>query len=70
MSAQEEFLRQRGFHVERSDVYPVLYDEEEYRRALTAIWNFKIDGWWHYKTKYIQYEICTGENFDQALQST
>lgn len=67
MSEQEEFLRSRGFKVGRTDVYPGLYTEEEFRSALDLIWKHRVSGWWHYKEKYVKYSICSQEEFMAAL---
>lgn len=67
MSTQEEFLRSHGFDVGRCNVYPAVRTEEEFKRALRAIWENKVAGWWHYKDKYGKYGICTAEKCDAAL---
>jgi len=67
MSSQKEFLRNRGFNVAQSNVYPVLKNEDA-PAALKAIFECKIEGWWHYKEKYIELKICTSEEFDTELQ--
>lgn len=67
MSRQEQFLKSRGFTVGRNNVYPGLYTEEDFERALRVIWQFKIAGWWHYQTQYLKYQICTENDFTTAL---
>ena len=67
MSAQERFLQGVGFTVGRSNVYPGLYTEREFKLALEAIWKNRVAGWWHYENKYVEYNICTSEEFRAAL---
>jgi len=69
MSAQDSFLRDRGFDVGRSDVYPVLRTEKEFSRAVRLIWEHKVEGWWHYRERLIEDGVCTGEEFDSALSA-
>ncbi len=66
MSSQDRFLRGRGFNVGRSDVYPML-KEEDVEKALTEIWKSKVEGWWHYLPKYLEFQICTKEEFKNAF---
>ncbi|MDD5651231.1 MAG: hypothetical protein PHF86_12580 [Candidatus Nanoarchaeia archaeon] len=66
MGIQDCFLRNAGFEVARSNVYPVL-KEADVPKALQMIWEYKVEGWWHYKEKYVALQICTGEQFDVAL---
>jgi hypothetical protein len=68
MSTQEEFLKARGFNVGRSNVYPGLFTEDDFKRALAAIWESRVSGWWHYQAKYVEYGICTSEEFQAALK--
>ena len=67
MSAQEDFLRNRGMNVGRTDVYPGLHTEEDFKKALTLIWQSRVSGWWHYLRKYTEYKICTEDEFNAAL---
>ena len=67
MATQGEFLRKAGFRVGRVDVYPGLYTEEDYKAALKAIWENRVDGWWNYEEKYVEYGICTSEEFRAYL---
>ena len=69
MSAQKEFLRGYGIDVGQSDVYPVVYSEEDFKRSLELIWAGRVEGFWHYKAKYIEYGICTSEQFDEKLNA-
>lgn len=65
MSAQERFLRERGFKMGHSDVYAMVETEEEQRRAIEAIWKARVEGWWNHRL--IDLGIATQEEFDQAL---
>ena len=67
MSAQEQFLLGAGFTVGRSDVYPCFHTEDEFKRALEAIWKNRVAGWWHYDGRYVKYGICTLDEFRTAL---
>lgn len=67
MSQQDDFLRVRGFDVGRINVYPAVKTEEEFKRALALIWSARCPGWWHYSSQYIQYGICTTEEFNRAM---
>ena len=33
-----------------------------FKNALTAIWTYKPEGWWHYDDEYVKYNICTKED--------
>jgi hypothetical protein len=69
MSVQKEFLMSRGMDVGQRDVYPALRNEDDFRRALGLIWGNKIEGWWNYsKNILMEYEICTEDEFMQALE--
>lgn len=50
-----------------NNVYPVLKNEDV-PAALKAIFQRKIEVWWHYKEKYVEFEICTSEEFDTQLK--
>ena len=67
MSQQDDFLRERGFDVGRINVYPSVKTEEEFKRALRAIYEARCPGWWHYSSRYIQYGICTAAEFNRAM---
>jgi hypothetical protein len=68
MGLQRKHLQTRCFiEVQQSDVRPVI-KQEDVKRALTSIFNNKIEGWWHYIDKYIELEICTKEQFDEELK--
>lgn len=67
MSAQKKHLSNNGFSVGQVDVYPTL-KQEDVGDALNEIWQFKIDGWWNYKTAFIDHNICTEKEFKEALK--
>lgn len=67
MSTQKQFLRDKGFAVDQSDVYPVLRKSDA-KRAMKLIWEHRVDGWWSYKRQYVDMGICTEEEFKQALK--
>lgn len=68
MSAQRNFLNSRGITTKQNDVYPCL-KQEDVEKALTLIWTQRVEGWWHYKDKYVEHNICTAEEFDTRLKS-
>lgn len=68
MALQQELLDGHGIATGNAGVYPVLYEEGQVTQALTLIWNSKVDGWWHYKAKYVEHKVCTAEEFHQALE--
>jgi hypothetical protein len=67
---QKMFLLMRGFPVEQKGVYPGFASEDDFKRALTLIWETKFIGWWHYDREYVSYGICTKEEFDAALEAS
>lgn len=69
MGIIQEVLKAVGFDIVKNDVYPGFPkdQEEEYKRALRFIWDYKIPGWWNQRRKLIQYEICTEEQYQEAL---
>ncbi len=67
MGTQARFLLNRGFELEQSNVYRIVAEKDK-KRALQLIWDFKIEGYWHYKTLYLEYEICTAEEFSNRLK--
>ena len=69
MSIQKNFLSRRGFSIQQNDVYPCLKPEDT-KEALKAIWENRIEGWWHYKDKYVELGICQKEDFDKRLQAS
>ncbi len=68
MSAQKRFLSSIGIVTKQRNVYPCLKDEDV-KKALTAIWTNKIDGWWNYLKEYVELEICTEGEFNDALRA-
>ncbi len=67
MAVQGDFLRSRGFAVGSVNVYPAVRTEEEFKSALLAIWQAKVEGWWQHQQKYSEYGICTPDEFTAAL---
>lgn len=67
MFQQENFLQERGFKTGRLNVYVGLYTEEDYKKALAAIWEFKCPGWWHYREQYVKYGICPASEFQDTV---
>lgn len=66
MSKQKNFLNENGIVTQQRNVYPCL-KEEDVKKALTLIWNKNCPGWWHYQNKYVEYGICTKEDFQSKL---
>jgi len=66
MGNQADFLRRNGFSLRRQNVYSIVKPEDA-ERALRLIWKNKVDGWWHYCDKYVQFGICTKQEFKDAL---
>jgi len=48
MAEQKAFLEKQGFRVGQNDVYPGLFTREDYEKAIVAIWENEIEGWWNY----------------------
>lgn len=67
MSNQEKSLVSAGIPFSRSDVYRIV-PKEQTKKALAVIWGNKVDGWWHYLDKYVDFGICTIEEYDKALR--
>ena len=67
MSNQRRFLNERDIQTRQNNVYPCLR-QQDVVMSLSMIWSQKCDGWWHYREKYVQYGICTEEQFYNYLQ--
>jgi hypothetical protein len=67
MAEQDSFLKNQGFSLGRSDVYPLLKECDVFR-ALNLIYEYKVTGWWNYKDRYVKYNICTANEFKKALE--
>jgi hypothetical protein len=67
MAAQIEFLQGRGFDVGNSDVYPALRSEEDLTKALRAIFESRVDGWWNLEDQLTKRGICTADEFVAAF---
>lgn len=70
MGTMETFLRERGFSVVKSGVYPGFPEsqEDQYIRALRAIFECRVDGWWGQKQDLIKHGICTQAEYREALR--
>jgi hypothetical protein len=69
MSIQADVLRAQGFTVTFNDVYPIVQTEDEFKRALQLFWDREVPGWWNYREKMIQYDICNKNSWTDKLQS-
>lgn len=67
MADQKELLVYNKFDVKLSDVYPVIKEENK-KDAIELIWSNRISGWWLYETELLQFDICTKEEFQNALE--
>jgi len=67
MSIQRAFLQNIGLEVEQSNVYPVL-KQEDVPAALIRIFESRVKGWWNYKEKLVELNICTAEVFMEQLR--
>lgn len=67
MSSQRRFLNERGIVTQQNNVYPCLR-ESDVEKAMKMIWEQRCDGWWHYKKQYVEYNICTEEDFNNRLK--
>jgi len=67
MSSQKRFLNERGISTKQNNVYPCLR-QSDVKEALTLIWEQRCDGWWHYCKYYVEFGICTKEEFNNRLQ--
>lgn len=66
MSKQESHLHSIGVETTHSDVFPVIKGVDV-KRALESIFKNRVEGWWHYQSKYEELGICSAEEFDSAL---
>jgi hypothetical protein len=66
MAVTGEFLLNAGVSVELRNVYPTVAMEDK-TKALKLIWNSKISGWHHYEKDYIELNICTPKEFQDAM---
>lgn len=62
MSIQKSFLNNIGIETKQNDVYPCVKEVDK-SAALKAIWDNRVEGWWHYKDEYVKYSICTEKEF-------
>lgn len=68
MMEQRLFLQRRGFDVRNADVYPAVASEAEAARALAAMWQARVDGWWNMEHLFTRHGACTRQEFEEALQ--
>jgi len=61
MSSQRSFLNSHGIVTKQNNVYPCV-KECDIQKALTLIWEHRVEGWWHYRDKYVDYGIWTEED--------
>lgn len=66
MNKQANFLKDRGFLITYSNVYPII-KEEDVENALQLIWNNNVPGWHHYEKQYVMLGICTKNEFWKKL---
>lgn len=66
MCVQKRFLSSKGYSVGQTDVYPTI-NENDIERAMNDIFNYSVEGWWHYKKQYEEFGICTEEEFMKKL---
>ncbi|APF25145.1 MULTISPECIES: hypothetical protein [Clostridium] len=67
MSIQKTQLLAKGIQILQCDVYPAINEKKDYIKALRIIWNEKIEGWWNYKGEFLEYKICTEEEFTKGF---
>lgn len=68
LSDQRRFLEQRGFDIERVDVYSGVETEQEYVSAIRALYQSCVNGWWNYRDDLIKHGVCTIEEFQAKLK--
>ncbi len=68
MGTQYDFLRARGFVVGFRDVYPALKTEEERTRAMKALYDNGVAGWWNMRYELVKAGICTEQEFLVKLE--
>jgi hypothetical protein len=68
MANQMAELKMRGINAKVDGGIPSIQDSE-YQRALLIIWTNGIAGWWNYKDDFLEYDICTEEQFMNKLRS-
>jgi hypothetical protein len=66
LATQENTLLECGISVGRLDIYPGVYNVEDFKTALAVIWHEKLDGWNLYQAEFIKHSICTEAEFNSA----
>lgn len=67
MVTQQSFLAQRKFATGMSNIYPVLYSEEDFNQAVMLFWEHRVRGWWFYEEELVKLGVCTEEEYKKAL---
>ena len=67
MANQRRFLNERGISTAQNNVYPCLKNDD-IEKAMRLIWEQRCDGWWHYEDQYVEYGICTKEQYLERLK--
>ena len=67
MAAQKRFLIASGLDVGQRDVYPVLKNPEDFKKALALIFENKIAGWWNLENDIVSQGVCPAAEFGKAL---
>lgn len=62
---QQIILEMTGINVVMTTEYLVVNKEDEYKRALSVIWNEQVGGWRRYKDQFVKYGICTKNQFSR-----
>lgn len=63
-------LLEAGFPVVKNNVYPGFPKDQEdiYIQALDYVFKNRVTGWWNQRAQLLVYQICTKDEFDQALE--
>ena len=69
MSAQKDFLQEKGIETQQNNVYPCVRECDK-EKALSLIWEFRCKGWWHDEKQFVELGICTKEKFWKVLRAT
>lgn len=69
MGTMQRWLREHGFPVVKSGVYPGFKkeDKDQYVAALKALWENRVDGWWNQKRAMVEHGVCAEDAFGRAL---
>ncbi len=61
-------IREEGFRKSKATGVIFIPKEEDYRFALSIIWERKLDGWELYKDEFQKYGIVTDPYFQDAVE--